>query len=151
MYKILFIDDEISNNNIFEIESLHKLNHIVDRLTIKREILNKIRNNIYDFIIIDLEYGNREGDKLLLEIKKYIRLITPIIGIYGFNKSDKVKKYNVRYFNNLVTKPVLDWNTILKESTNGYIFNIKKPELFDNWLKHEKVISKYIRKKIINN
>ena len=78
MEKILFIGNDKKYNIKFSLDSLKKIKDY--EIVIVNNINNLNKNLKYKFIIIDIEFGNRNGDKICKNLRYNYRKI-PIIGI----------------------------------------------------------------------
>ena len=144
MNRILFIDDNIKYSS-FELSQLKMMGYKIDIIENESHIESLLRKNNYKFIIIDLEFGNSRGDIICINIRKNINQKIPIIGIYGYNKKCSIKTYQLCFFNNLSSKPVIDWKNILQDSYN---INFSNSNKYDNWLNNEKLINKHLCKSV---
>ena len=103
----------------------------------------------YYYIVIDLEFCNKTGDNICIYIRKNITKSPPILGIYGFHKSSIYKfKYNIWGFNNISTKPILDWERFLQESRNEHLLEQNTNE-FNQYIKHEITVADHLYKRYL--
>ena len=145
---ILYICDNM-NECKDDFKYLEMLYFSIDWVSRYQDILPKLRSNKYYYIVIDLEFCNKTGDNICIYIRKNITKSPPILGIYGFHKPSIYKfKYNIWGFNNISTKPIVDWNLFLQESTNQHILKQDTTE-FNQYIKKEITISNHLYKKYL--
>ena len=145
---ILFICDNVGHfNDDFNI--LEQLYYSIDGVSNYNDILPKLRLNKYNYIVIDLEFSNKTGDKVSIYIRKNIIKPPPILGIYGFHKLSIYKfRYNIYGFNNITTKPILNWKRFLQEARNDHLFD-EDTDDFKKYLDYELTIANHLCKKYL--
>lgn len=142
---ILFICDNI-NECTNDFKYLEMLYFSIDDVSNYQDILPKLRSNKYYYIVIDLEFCNKTGDNICIYIRKNITKPPPILGIYGFHKLSIYKfKYNIWGFNNISTKPILNWKLFLLEARNQHLLEQETRE-FNQYIKKEITISNHLYK-----
>ena len=141
---ILYIHDCISSNQS-EIDILKKI-YNVDNADNIINIYKAIESKQYQYIIIDLEFSNKTGDKLSINLRKKYKKLPPLIGLYSFYKPGLYKNdYNLACFNNISTIPVLNWEKFLNETKPIYLNTSKK---WKEWLEKEIDFSNYLYKNL---
>ena len=141
---ILYIHD-CTYLNQSEIDILKK-NFNDDELNNINKIYKIIERKKYNYIIIDLEFGNRMGDKISIDLRKNILNLPPLIAVYRFHKPGLYKNnYNLSCFNNISTIPITNWENFLNETKPIYLNTKKK---WEKWLENEKLFSNQIYKNI---
>jgi len=79
--KILIIDDEESIRKLVR-RSLINENYLIEEASNGEEALERLRNNTFDLIILDVVLGDEDGFELIQEIK-VLGIKTPIIFVSG--------------------------------------------------------------------
>ena len=133
---ILLITDQ--QNRLMEEISIIDKNYILEICSVYNEI-SKLDFNVYKYIIIDLEFNDRQGDLLCEDLRRKYKLYKPIIGILGNYKGFKNKNYIYKNFNNIETLPILNWQNTIESCYREFIW--------DKWLNSELNYSNYIFKK----
>ncbi len=149
MKKVLFISDHL----LFfkdEITSLKNLGYLVDTAENYKQVLSIcMAKGYYHYSIIDLEFNNKRGDKLAIDLRYNLSSRGAIIGIYRMYLSSIPKtNYKITGFNYLTTFPVLDWNEIFRKATNLEIFDLDNKTEFESYIKRETEIGNFIYKKV---
>ena len=91
----------------------------------------------YKFIIIDIEFENRSGDKICKNLRHKFKKV-PIIGIYSYyDKNSTSKKYDLSKFNNIVSLPIINWNDVLDECYLQCTWNKEK---WNEWMSKELIL-----------
>lgn len=148
MNKILYICD--THHSKYDINELNKLNYTIDVIIYRDDIIDKCLQNKYNYIIIDLEFGKKIGDRICKMIRETINYKVPIIGIYSYHKKSPLKyKYHLLFFNYIETRPILSWSNLLLLASNSHLLDFDNTSIFKNYIRKEVEINDYLCKKYI--
>lgn len=118
--KILVVDDN-EINILYLVSFLECYNYIVDSAQNGSVALNKVLNNDYNIIIMDLQMPDMDGFECTREIRKFEKNSgkhTPIIVLTGYDtdaEKEKIKKIEVE---EIMRKPINEKKLI--ERLNKY-------------------------------
>ena len=116
MKKILIVEDNELNMKLF-FDILKYQNYSPDKAYDGIEAYNKIKENKYDLIILDIQLPKLDGFSLLKKLKNENASIHPIIIASACamdSDKAKAKEYGIKHY---ITKPI-DINNFIKTVKN---------------------------------
>lgn len=102
--KILIVDDNLLNIKVAK-RSLDNLGLILEDVISGKECLEKVKNNNYDLILMDIMMPEMSGETTLEELKKNKKFDTPVIALTADALSGAKEKYIKEGFVDYIAKP----------------------------------------------
>ena len=102
--KILIVDDNLLNIKVAK-RSLDNLGLILEDVMSGKECLEKVKNNNYDLILMDIMMPEMSGETTLEELKKNKKFDTPVIALTADALSGAKEKYLKEGFVDYIAKP----------------------------------------------
>ena len=102
--KLLIVDDNKLNIKVAR-RSLKDYNFTIDEAYDGKECLEKVKNNTYDLILMDIMMPNMNGEEALKKLKEDKKFITPVIALTADALSDSNDKYISLGFSDYLSKP----------------------------------------------
>ena len=117
--KVLVVDDVNLNlkiaNNVFS-----SLNIACDLANSGSECIEYVKNNIYDYIFLDIMMPNLNGEETLKKLKEIDGFNVPVIALTADDVPDAEKKYLEKGFSGFIVKPFTKSDIVnVLEITNG--------------------------------
>ena len=117
--KVLVVDDVNLNlkiaNNVFS-----SLNIACDLANSGSECIEFVKNNIYDYIFLDIMMPNLNGEETLKKLKEIDGFNVPVIALTADDVPDAEKKYLEKGFSGFIIKPFTKSDIVnVLEITNG--------------------------------
>lgn len=117
--KVLVVDDVNLNlkiaNNVFS-----SLNIACDLANSGSECIEYVKNNIYDYIFLDIMMPNLNGEETLKKLKEIDGFNVPVIALTADDVPDAEKKYLEKGFSGFIIKPFTKSDIVnVLEITNG--------------------------------
>ena len=112
MKKILIVEDNELNMKLFN-DILVYQNYEVDKALDGEEAYEKIKNNLYDLIILDIQLPKLSGFELLEKFKNEEFKIPEVIIVSAYAMDSDKQKALAYGINSYITKPI-DINNFVK-------------------------------------
>ncbi len=103
--KILIVDDSLINLKV-EQKMLEKLNCVVDTALSGDECLEKVKENTYDLIFMDIMMPNMDGVETFKKLQLIENFQTPVITLTADVENEARERYLKIGFNDYLSKPV---------------------------------------------
>ena len=144
--KILIVDDNKLNIKVAK-RALSDFNFIIDECYDGQECLNKINNNSYDLILMDIMMPNMGGELTLQNLKKLSNFNTPVIALTADAIAGSKEKYINEGFFDYLAKP---FSKEQIQEKLKQVFSNDKMKINDEKL-NKKLINKLDENYLINN
>ena len=154
--KVLIVDDNKLNIKVAS-KALKEFDFIIDECYDGNESIDKVKNNNYDLILMDIMMPGMNGEEALKELKKLKDFNTPVIALTADAVSGSKEKYERLGFKGYLSKPFS--KELLKQKLDE-IFSEKEPskltkpvkeinkEYDEDILKYENIEYEYVVKDI---
>ena len=154
--KVLIVDDNKLNIKVAS-KALKEFDFIIDECYDGNESIDKVKNNNYDLILMDIMMPGMNGEEALKELKKLKDFNTPVIALTADAVSGSKEKYERLGFRGYLSKPFS--KDLLKQKLDE-IFSEKEPskltkpvkeinkEYDEDILKYENIEYEYVVKDI---
>ncbi|MBD3288238.1 response regulator, partial [candidate division KSB1 bacterium] len=144
-YSVLVIDDEKDFTELIS-EILTRFQYQVDKVTEDKNVMNMIRHNNYDVVLLDLIMPGRKGIEILQEIKNYDSHI-PVIILSGNERSNILEQAMKIGAFDFLKKPV-DWSRLENTIKNAIFVRNLEDQISE--LKYQ-LEEKYSLRNFVNN
>ena len=137
--KILIVDDNKLNIKV-AIKTLSAFNFVIDECYDGFECLEKVKNNNYDLILMDIMMPNMSGETALAKLKENPNFKTPVIALTADAIAGAKEKYLALGFVDYIAKPFS--REQIKEKLDAVFNDISQPAtyVFDAKTNEEYVI-----------
>lgn len=103
--KILIVDDSLINLKV-EQKMLEKLNCVVETALSGDECLEKVKENTYDLIFMDIMMPNMDGVETFKKLQLMESFKTPVVTLTADVENEARERYLKIGFNDYLSKPV---------------------------------------------
>lgn len=103
--KVLVVDDSLINLKVAT-KVLEKVGCIVEEATSGKECLEKVQNNSYDLIFMDIMMPEMDGVETFNELKKIENFATPVVTLTADSEPESRDKYLNLGFAEYLSKPI---------------------------------------------
>lgn len=103
--KALIVDDSNINLKVTQ-KMLEKLGFIVDCSLSGYECIEKVKNNHYDIIFLDIMMPEMDGVETLCKLKEQENFTTPVVALTADVYDGADKDYIKKGFNAYLSKPI---------------------------------------------
>ncbi|GAB3646480.1 hypothetical protein GCM10028791_06750 [Echinicola sediminis] len=143
--KVLIVDDNNMNRKVFENIISH--NYLFDTAENGYQAIQKIRQQFYDIILMDIQMPVMDGISTLKAIKEEGLRQGPVIAISAFSNQNDREYFLSAGFDEFITKPVKPKN--LLESIYFHLHKDQKASSKPSSYKPEKILDQKIYDQII--
>ncbi len=102
--KILIVDDNVLNIKVAK-RALSTFDFEIDEAKSGEECINKVNNNNYDLILMDIMMPYMNGEQTLQKLKENPNFTTPVIALTADALTGSKEKYIEKGFNDYISKP----------------------------------------------
>ncbi len=102
--KILVVDDNVLNIKVAK-RALSNFDFEIDEAISGEECINKVNNNNYDLILMDIMMPYMNGEQTLQKLKENPNFTTPVIALTADALTGSKEKYIEKGFNDYISKP----------------------------------------------
>lgn len=103
--KALVVDDSMINLKVAQ-KLLEHENVLVDTALSGMDCLEKVRNNSYDIIFMDIMMPEMDGVEVFHKLREIPGFITPIVALTADAKTGAKEEYLSIGFNGYIAKPI---------------------------------------------
>ncbi len=107
----ILVTDDLYTNRLQAGIVIRSLGYTYDEAVNGEQAIEKLSNNSYDLILMDIEMPVRNGLETTKYIRKHFRGIkkkTPIVAITAHNPGDFFDNYTEKGFSGLISKPITE-------------------------------------------
>ncbi|MBK6264182.1 PAS domain S-box protein [Marivirga sp. S37H4] len=128
---ILIVDDNTINRQVAS-QILMKSGIKTDLATGGQAAIDKVKQNDYDLILMDIQMPTMDGITATREIKKLDKRIPPIIAMTAYSMKEDEEKFIAQGLDDYLAKPIVTDLLLAKISSHLPSFSVKEEDKSEN-------------------